>query len=631
MLNAMRVGAGSKIIKFVIFSFLVLAVAGMALMDVGGFFRGGTKSTTVATVAGQKIHISEFDRSVRRVLGQQAMIEPQMAYKLGLVDQYLNGQISSILLQKDARDHGILIDNQMIAKQVADLIAPYARDGVSTKDAFQRILRTQNLTESEFVSMLRSEVSTNIMRTSLQAASGIVSDLEVQDLYQQKHEERSAKILVLPHNTVRGVQKPTDEVLKPFYQSGQEKYAIAETRIFTLGLLTPEIARKNLEISDEELKQIYSERLEEYTEKEKRVLQQAIFTAESAAQEASEKVRKGATLKDAAKDSYIGEESFEEAGLVSNIASAAFALGKGETSAPVQTSLGWHVVTLKDIIAPKVKDFDSVKEAIRKELIDDRTDSLLVETANMLDDALAGGESLAEAAKDFHMELKTIGPVRQDGSTPDNKEGLKEYERVRAGILEAAFSLEGGETSSVQELSDGSYAVVMIESVTPKSYQPFDSIKADLAKIWIADQEDVLNRRRATEALQALNAKTSTLEDIAREHGASVKTVTLNNAQPAEDPVTDPLKKLLFASDKNTHQLSPGKDSYILALVTEIKTPDPAKAKKEDIDALTTTAQKGTQDEIFLVYFNELRKKHGVKIDRKLLDLTYAGDTHAQF
>lgn len=631
MLNAMRVGAGSKIIKFVIFSFLVLAVAGMALMDVGGFFRGGSQSTTVATVAGQKIHITEFDRAARRVLSQQAMIEPKMAYKLGLIDQYLNSQISSILLQKDARDHGIIIDNEMIAKQVADLLAPYARDGVSTKDAFQRILRTQNLTESEFVNMLRSEVSTNIMRSSLQSASGIVSDLEIKDLYQQKNEERTVKVLILPHSTVKGVQKPTDEILKPFYQSGQEKYAIAETRVFTLGLLTPEIARKNLDISDEELKQIYSERLDEYTDKEKRVLQQAIFTAESAALEAAEKVRKGTSLKEAAKDSYIGEESFEEAGLVGNIASAAFALGKGETSDPVQTSLGWHVITLKDIIPPQTKDFESVKEAIRKELIEDRTDTLLVETANMLDDALAGGETLKEAAENFHIDLKKIGPVRQDGSTPDNKEGLKEYERVRAGILEVAFSLESGETSAVQELSDGSYAVVTVDSVTPKSYKPFDDIKADLAKTWIADQEDVLNRRRATEALQALNAKTATIEDIAKQYGVGIKTVTLNNAHPVEEPVTEPLKKLLFGNDKNTFQLSPSKDSYILAIVTEIKIPDPAKAKKEDIDTLKATAQKGTQDEIFLVYFNELRKKHGVKIDRKLLDMTYASSEEAQF
>ncbi|QQG35357.1 MAG: peptidyl-prolyl cis-trans isomerase [Micavibrio aeruginosavorus] len=631
MLNAMRSGAHSKIVKFVIFSFLLLAVAGMAMMDVGGFFRGGVQSTTVAAVAGQKIHISEFDRTVRRALGQQAMLEPKMAYQLGLIDQYLNSQISGILLQKDAREHGIVINDEMIAKQVANLVAPYARNGVSTKDAFQRILMTQNLTEGEFVAMLRSEISTNIMRSSLQSVSGIVSDAEVKDLYQQRNEERTIKLVTLPHSTVKGVEKPTDEVLKPFYQSGQEKYAIPETRTFTLGLLTSEIAQKSLDISDEELKQIYDDRIDEYTEKEKRLLQQAIFTAESAARDAIEKIKSGTSLKEAAKDSYIGEESFEEAGLIAEIAESAFALGKDEVSEPIQTSLGWHVIVLKDVIAPKVKEFESVKTSIRKELIEEKTDTLLVETANMLDDTLAGGETLADAAKDFHIELKKIGPVRADGSTPDNKEGLKEYEKVRAGILEAAFSLESGETSSVQELSDGSYAVVLVENVTPKTYKPFDDVKADLAKTWIADQEDVLNRRRATEALQALNAKTSTLEDIARQNGAVIKNITVNNSLAAEEPMTEPLKKLLFSNDKETYQLSPGKDSYILAIVTDVKMPDPAKAKKEDIDALKSTAGKGTQDEVFLVYFNELRKKHGVKIDRKLLDMTYAGSEEAQF
>lgn len=631
MLNAMRVGAGSKIVKFIIFSFLLLAVAGMALMDVGGFFRsGGTQNNVVATVAGQKISAVEFDRTVRRAINQQGLMDINMAYKLGLVNQYLGQQVSTILMQKAAHDQGIVVDNKVIAERIAALVAPYAKDGMSTADAFKRILMSQNLTEGEFIAMMRGELTNLTMRGSLQSAATVVSDAEVNALYQQQHEERTIKALVFSNADAKGAEKPTDEVLKPFYQSGQEKYAVPETRVFTVAVLTDEAARKTIDVSDEELQALYDERIDEYTEKEKRILQQALFTSEGEAKEAYEQVKAGKALKEAAGKSYIGEEAFEEAGLSKEIADAAFALNKGEVAEPVQTSLGWHVLVMKDTVASKVKPFDSVKEAIKKELVEEKAANQIVETSNQIDDALASGEALDKLAKDFHLEVKKVGPVRQDGSTPDNKEGLAAFAKSRQDILETAFSLEAGETSSVQELPDGTYAVVQMETVTPKTYKDFDSAKADLAKLWIADQQDIITRRQATEALQAAKAGKS-LEEIAKETGATIKTVTIDNGKAAEAPLTEPLKKLLFENSKGTYQLTPAKDSYVLATVTAVKMPDPSKASKEDLEAIRKTAQQNAQNEIFAVFFKELENKYGAKINQDALARLYETNSEQQF
>lgn len=631
MLTAMRSGAGSKIVKGIIFSFLVLAVAGMALMDVGGFFQGGgVQNNTVATVAGQKIGGQDFDRAARRAISQQGLSDINMAYKLGLVNQYLNNQISGALTQAAARDQGILVDNKVIAQQIAELVAPYTKDGMSPEEALRRVLMTQNLSEPEFIAMMRSELTQLIIRGSLQNAN-VVSEAEVKDLYRQKHEQRTVKMIVLPNDTVKGVEPATDEILKPFYQSGQEKYAVPESRTFTVALLTEEIARKAFDISDEELKQIYDERIDEYTEKEKRKLQQAIFTTEEEAQAAYDNLKQGASLKDAAGSAYIGEEAFEENGLLQEIADPAFALAKGEATAPVKTSLGWHILVMTDTVPSKIKPFESVRDAIRKDVIEEKAANQIVETSNQLDDALAGGQSLEDAAIDFHLDMKKIGPVRQDGSTPDSRDGMKDFTNSRTEILEAAFSLEAGETSSVQEMPDGSYAVVHVENVTPKTYKEFDSIKAELAKLWMADQQDVLNRRRATDLLQAVQSGNKTMEEAAKETGATVKTLTLSNAKPAEAPVTDAVKQQLFGNDKGTYQLSPAKDAYILATVTAVSMPDPAKAGKEELDAVRAEARQRAQNEVFAIYFAEMQEKYGVKINQNVLDKMYAQNAEQQF
>lgn len=631
MLTAMRSGAGSKFVKFVIFSFLVLAVAGLALMDVGGFFQNGSaRNDTVATVAGQKINGADFDRAVRRAVTQQGLSDVNMAYKLGLVNQYLDNQIAGALTQRAAHDLGIQVDNKVIAERLTELVAPYTKDGMTTDEALRRVLMAQGLSEPEFIAMMRSELTQLMIRGSLQNA-GLISDAEAKDLYQQKHEQRTAKIIVLQNDTVSGAEAATDEVLKPFYQAGQEKYAVPETRTFTIALLTEDAARKAIEISDEDLQQTYKDRLDEYTEKEKRLLQQALFTTEDAAKAAHEKVTAGASLKDAAGASYIGEESFAESGLPKEIAKPAFALEKGAATAPIKTPLGWHVLVMKDTIAAKAKSFESVKDAIKKEMIEEKAANQLVETSNQLDDALAGGQSLEDAAKDFHLDVKKVSAVRQDGSTADSKDGMKDFAKTRGELLEVAYSLQPEEISSVQELPDGTYAVIRVDNVTPKTYKNFESVKAELAKTWLADQKDVLNRRRATDMLQAVQSGGKTMEDAAKEAGASVKTITLSNAKPAEAPVTEALKQQLFSSDKGTFQLSPAKGAYILATVTAVSMPGADKASKADLEAIRAETQKMASNEILAVYYAHMQEKYGVQINRNVLDKMYAQSAEQQF
>jgi hypothetical protein len=121
------------------------------------------------------------------------------------------------------------------------------------------------------------------------------------------------------------------------------------------------------------------------------------------------------------------------------------------------------------------------------------------------------------------------------------------------------------------------------------------------------------------------------MEDAAKEAGASVKTVTLSNAKPVEAPVTDALKQQLFGNDKGSYQLSPAKNSYILAVVTNVTMPDPAKASKEDLELIRKEAASMAQNEIFAVYFAQMQEKYGVKINQNVLDKMYAQNAEENF
>ncbi|MCB9989149.1 MAG: peptidyl-prolyl cis-trans isomerase [Rhodospirillales bacterium] len=628
MLNAMREGAKSGFMKLILMGLMVMAVGGLVLMDVGGFFRGGTGTNNVAKIEGQEFPAITFDRTMRRVLARQGL-DVQTAYQLGLVEQILNNEISNNLLQRAAYDTGLQVGSETIARQINQLVAPYVTENVSKKEAVRRILMSQNMTEGEFIRALRSEMTGTVLRTALILPAAYASSQAADDIYQFNNEQRTVKGFFLPNSAIKDFQEPSDEVLLPFYQAGQERYAIPETRVFTMAILTGDKLKETLDISDEELRATYESEIQAYQLPERRKLEQAVFSDEATAKAVIDKLNKGVDMKQAVKDvtnktdAYLGTEDFEQAGLLEEIGVPVYAAAKGDIVGPIKTALGWHALIVKDILPPKTRPFDDVKAALKKELMHTHMADQMFEHAGQIDDALAGGATLEDVAEEMGLKLVKIGPVREDGSTPDDKDGLKDYEADRTYILETAYEMMEGETSPVMEMADGRYMTLRVDTLMPKSYTPFEDVKKSLRDLWVADQQQVLNKQKAQDALLALLNGEKTLSDLAKENGVSVKTYSLSRSEEAPAPLTAAGMNELFTVKKDDAQVVSAKDGLLLGQVTTITLPDPAKADKDTINGIKDALKGSEQQAVFATYLQSLHNKYKVTINHHLLDRLY--------
>lgn len=628
LLNKMRQTAKGGLGKFILFGFMALAVGGMVFMDVGGFFRGGIRAGSVAKIGSHQISISEFDNTVRRVLSAQGM-DSSTAYQLGLIDRILHSEISSRLLQRAAYDSGINIGDKYMGQRIGEIVAPYTTPEISKKEALKRILMSQGMSERQFVGAVRQEIATQLLVGALQGGTSFTSRREAVDIYLYQNEERSLKAIVLPNASARDYADPTDEVLMPFYQSAQERYAIPETRSFSMAVLTEDALKKTLEISDDELKEVYERDISSYTLPEQRVLEQAILADESTARAVADAFDSEGGLKAAVEkatgkaEGYVGKETFKREGLPPPVAAAAFETEKGNAAAPVKTALGWHVMAVVDVLEPQTKPFAGVKEEIRKDLASQKLADQLYALAGEIDDRLAGGGTLEEVAEAMQLKIGKYSPVRADGSTPDSREGLKDFEKDRGKILQTVFELAEGESAPVIELADGSFGALRVEKVDVKSYKPFESVKADLRKVWIADQQEVLNKRRAQEILKSLASGEKSLEQAAKDAGVSVQTFRIRrNGNPPEN-LSAPAKTKFFETPGNEYAVAAAQDGYIVGQVTKVTLPDPDKISADDLKKTRETATQGSRDEHLLAYMQYLQDKAKVKINRHLLATTY--------
>ena len=190
MLIWMRESSFAGLFKFVFLGLMVMAVGGLVLMDVGGFFRGTMSSNTVVKGGGVNIGIMEFDRTLRRALSSQG-IPPAEAMKLGLVEQILNSEIQNRLFTSQARSFGLEVSDGSVKRQISKLAEPLAAGGATKKEALQQILRTQGISESEFVGSIRQEMANTLLRAALSPPATLSSPLMALDLYRYDNEQRS--------------------------------------------------------------------------------------------------------------------------------------------------------------------------------------------------------------------------------------------------------------------------------------------------------------------------------------------------------------------------------------------------------------------------------------------------------
>ena len=150
-------------------------------------------------------------------------------------------------------------------------------------------------------------------------------------------------------------------------------------------------------------------------------MQQIVLPDEGAAKEALGKLTDGRSFTDVAKEAAGMDPEAVELGMLGRgelgqlfpeLVETVFSLAPDVTGGPVQSPLGWHLVSVTEVEAAKVRTFDEVRgelrQAIAKELaIDD-----LFKLSNKLEDRLGGGA---------HFGRGRLEPQSEPGQSPGNR------------------------------------------------------------------------------------------------------------------------------------------------------------------------------------------------------------------
>lgn len=628
VMNAMRKGAAGGIVKFVLFGLLAMATAGMIFMDMGGFFRGGgLRNNDVAKVGSQSISIQQFDRMARRAL-QRVGMTPEQAYKMGYMQEMLNGEISQRLLASTAHDLGVSINVHQVAQKLNSMLAPMAAPGQDPKDVLAQILQSQGMSEAEMVHSLRTEMEVGLIGAAIQSGFAESSDNLVNDLAQYEKEKRSVEFIAFLDKDYTETKKPDDAALQQMYEATKEAYANPELREGQIIILNTKNIQDKIEITEDDLRDVYDRNISTYTEPESRTVERALLADADQAAKVAESVKGGKSLKNAVKDitgnttDYIAPEKLTEKMAEDDLKAEIFSAKEGDVIGPIESPLGQTILVVNKINEEKVQNFDAVKGEIKKELLDTKLADAQFDLANELDDALASGSDIDEIKNQFDVEVKNLTPMSTTGADKTGKPALGDIKDIGDKVLRALYELNEGEASAIFDMPDGRMAAVMLKTITPKSYKPFEELKDQLSKQWMDSARTSENKLQALKLLAEMQTEGQGLKDIAGKYKKQVqnKSGILKTKAP-EAPLNAASLGSIFEAKEGELIALDIEGGAAIAKVTKVDIS--GTYSKEEMDKARPNIVKSLQNESYQLTMERARKKHGTQINDALLEQAY--------
>jgi peptidyl-prolyl cis-trans isomerase D len=624
MLNQFRSMAGGFGAK-VLLSLLVLS---FAVWGIGDMVRHPGSSRTVATVGGTPIYVENYQaalrheaESIRQALGDK--YSPEILKALHPETRALQSLVRQVLLKKESEKTGIIPSDADVVARIRANANFQDNKGNFDKARFESALAYNHISEKSYVERLRQELASGLMLDAL-SVSLPVTDIAVRTVYEAQEEQRGATIYVLGESLTGNNATPTKDELEKYFAQHARAYTAPEYRTVSYAIVHPEDMKNKAVVSEEALLSAYKDRIDDFKRPERREVDQLLFSDEKAAKKASDELAAGKNFDEVAKTSPITNKGnvslgkVEQDKLLDAAAEEVFALPKGGVTEAVQSPFGWHIFHVRSIEPPSTAPFNEVRAQLEKEVKQESAENAQTNYLNKLEDTLAGGATLLEAAKEFGLNVQSVGPIVRSGKSPNGADvKLPDLDK----FLDAAFSTEEKNESPLVRSKGGLYYVLRVDSATPKRNLTLDEVRGKVLAAWQSEtRQKRLGEIADTIAKQMADAKTRN-ETISKYHLSPAFTGALKRSADKAGSVSIPpmLVGDIFrhAPGESTGAYALASGGYVIAVAGNHIAAGPM--DKKTGETIRKSLDESMNKEVVEEYLRYLEHKYPVEINEKVM------------
>lgn len=600
----------------------VWVLMGMLILGLGGFgvtsFGGGV--TKVASVGDTEVSTNDYARALQQQLnalsqqfGKQISLQEAMAF--GIDQQVLQSVLTRAALDNETGRVGISVGDEVVASKIMGMDSFKGASGTFDREAYRFTLDRNNLTETEFETNLRHDISRELLQGAV--GNGFAAPKALTDtIYAWAGERRGFSMLRLAEADLTApLAEPTDEELKAHYDAHIDRFTKPEAKRISYASLLPEAIAKEQPVDEEMLKKLYQDRIAEFVIPERRIVERLIYPDQAAADAGRAELDGGKPFEELVQargltldDIDQGDLSKEELGAAGD---PVFAAAEGDVVGPVMTDLGPALFRVVSVLAAEETSFEDARETLAIEFQTDAARRLIADKVEEIDDLLAGGASLEDLGKEAGLQLATLDYVPgQQGEA-----AIEGYPAFRA----AADAVQAEDFAEAIVLEDGGVVALRLDEIVPAAPIPFDEAKEKVAEDW-----------RKEALAKALSARAAEIKS-AIEGGAAIGSFGIVDVTPETarngfvDKVPDTFLADVFKMPEGSVQVMEGEGFVAVVQLDRIL---PAETEGEDAqamqEALAQQAQQAIAGDAFAAFTAALTAEAGITLDQSAINAVHA-------
>ncbi|MEK9684252.1 MAG: SurA N-terminal domain-containing protein [Rhodospirillaceae bacterium] len=621
MIEAMRSKAASWVAK-ILALFLILSFAVWGIEDM---VPGGGTIQNIAEVNGENISRDALNRKFQQSVNVMKSslgnnFSARQAARLGLIEQSLDEIIEEKLLLSEIDRLKLTATQTSIRQTIFN--DPRFRGPGNTIDrkAFQSFLRQSGLSEDDFVKVLGNQIREKQLLSAL--TSGVSAPQDLTDLlFKYQDQKRSIEIATIPYGSIQNIKDPSEQELLKYFNKNKELFRSVEYRDLSILYLNPDQFGAGMTPSEDRLQELYQNRKKAASTPERRNLSQILLLDETALTKAKKGLEEGRSFEQTAAEISGGPP--QSLGLIARdelpeaVSKVAFATKLNEVSIPAKSSLGWHIIRVNSINPGKEATYTDLRPQLLNELKREMGVDEIISITAKIDDSLAAGVKLEDAANASGVTIKRLPEIDILGNDRHGKPNPS-YPKSRR-FQEEFASLQEGATSQIEETEDGSYFVLRVDKVYPPSIPELSTIKGKIVTAWKSEQSRTAAEKEARKLLSL--AKKRGLKGAAEEMGITPKVVEkMSRFEPKRElNISEEVVSEIFRAKEKETVFAPDFRGFTVAFIREISDARMPTVKNDQLIALEKNIQQSITEELTVQFIKDLRQKAKVTINRGAL------------
>ena len=520
-------GTASKVIVGII------AVT-FALFFGGNYVLFDNDANVIASVNSKKIDVFDLDLEMARVQSilRQRFDDPDFSIEEeALRSLALNSLISDALILDFLEQNKVEVLDLSAYKLLAKNEI-FQEEGNFSLGKVNTFARQNGFLPGKYVQSISEDIALNFWRVGLGASSFLTSS-ELNQNIKLANQTRDITFTKINKKDIEEKIKVSEEEILKFYTQNPSYFRSEEKAKLRFINISLEDLKENQLIQEEEIKREYQAYLDSFDLVARRSASHLMINISSErtkdqaldlANQIKKKIDSGDDFKSLVEEYSEDEGTKNTGGSLGISDGSAFPeefeialeqLKEGQVSNPIALEESVHLVKLTNFQAPIPDEYESRKEEIKQNLIEQAASAEYVDSLELAAELTFTNDSLDSLSQELNLEIKT----KDFFSRAEAEKPFKDTELLN--LIFNDLSIKEGNLSELIEI-DNQYGVIFeLEDFQEEKTKDFESVKNQA--------KDLLTNKLTEEKIEGLKAKLlagleagSSLEVIAKENQLKV-------------------------------------------------------------------------------------------------------------